>query len=201
MFFLMISSPVFSLSAIQHNKDYVVFFISQNKSQPPYLSLVFPSRGNNIDTRRIDAGVSQDIRQFRDILFHIIISPRKQVAQIVGKYLSGAYARFPAQRFHLSPDIAPVPGFPALCHKDRAGTDFLSADILSQNQLQLLGQEYLAAFSLAGHLRASPQDCVYSNKRKLADADACGADRLQGGFQTFFLLPSGCLHQFSVLFL
>ena len=49
----------------------------------------------------------------------------KQVAQIVGKYLSGAYARFPAQRFHLSPDIAPVPGFPALCHKDRAGTDFL----------------------------------------------------------------------------
>ena len=116
---------------------------------------MFPPRGNNIDTRRIDAGVSQDIRQFRDILFHIIISPRKQVAQIVGKYLSGAYARFPAQRFHLSPDITPVPGFPALCHKERAGTDLFSAHLFSKTQLPLMRPASLATFELRVHRRAS----------------------------------------------
>ena len=86
------------------------FYASDQKSELLYLALMLFPCGYRVDTCRIDAGVSEDIRELRDILLHIIIGPREQVAQVMRKDLSRLHACFLTQFFHFLPDIAPVPG-------------------------------------------------------------------------------------------
>lgn len=51
------------------------------------------SGGHNIDPGGINAAVSQDIRQLRNILLDAVKGPYKELPQIMGKDLGGIDAR------------------------------------------------------------------------------------------------------------
>ena len=63
---------------------------------------------SGVDSGGIHTGVSQDIRQVKYILMLLIISARKQVAEIVRKHLARIYSGFFAELLHHAPDIAAV---------------------------------------------------------------------------------------------
>lgn len=86
------SSAVFDFGALQHNEVYVVN--SNNQPHPLHPLLVFVSAGYDINAGGVDAGMAEDICEFRDILFYSVEYPSKQVAKIMQKNLFRRYSRF-----------------------------------------------------------------------------------------------------------
>ena len=156
------------------------FFSSFLYDQPHFFQLP-PVRGprlHRINASRVDAAVSQNVRQPDDILFQRVVGPGKEMAKIVGKYLALRHAGLPAQRLHIVPDIAPVQRLAVSGHKNRPGGDFLRPRVLQQRLPQLLRQEYGTVFPLIGHLRPAQPYGLHGKKPQLADPDAGGADAL-----------------------
>ena len=85
-----------------------LFPVSNHKLQPLNQPFMLHLCSHDIDTRRIDAAVPQDIRQLYDVLSHAVKGTRKQLPQIMRKHLAGLYPRLPADPFHLRPDTAAV---------------------------------------------------------------------------------------------
>ena len=52
-----------------------------------HLMAVLCAGGHDVDARRVDAAVAENICQFCNILLHTIESPGKEFPQIVGKHL------------------------------------------------------------------------------------------------------------------
>ena len=88
-----------------------------------HLVAVLCAGGHDVDARRVDAAVTENICQFCNILLHTIESPGKEFPQIVGKHLAGFYSGCLAEGFHLRPNIAPVQRLPVPGNKDRSRTD------------------------------------------------------------------------------
>ena len=63
---------------------------------------------SGVDSGSIHTGMSQDICEVKDILMLLIISARKQVAEIVRKHLARIYSGFFAELLLHAPDIAAV---------------------------------------------------------------------------------------------
>ena len=85
-----------------------------------HLVAVLCAGGHDVDARRVDAAVTENICQFCNILLHTIESPGKELPQIVGKHLAGFYSGCLAEGFHLRPNIAPVQRLPVPGNKDRS---------------------------------------------------------------------------------
>ena len=92
-----------------------------------HLVAVLCAGGHDVDARRVDAAVTENICQFCNILLHTIESPGKEFPQIVGKHLSRRYSRRFTQCLHIPPDIAPVQGISRPGGKYRPGGLFLSS--------------------------------------------------------------------------
>ena len=71
--------------ASPHNSNYVDFLYDQPKAFD--FSAVLGSGGHDIDSGGVDAAVSQNIRQLRNVLLDAIKGSGKELAQIVGKNL------------------------------------------------------------------------------------------------------------------
>ena len=81
---------------IQHNTVYVaaadlrrlfLFAISQDRVHGLHSAAVFRACADDINSRRVDTAVAENIRQFCDVLFDSVEHPCEQVAQIVRKDL------------------------------------------------------------------------------------------------------------------
>ena len=73
-----------------------------------HLMAVLCAGGHDVDARRVDAAVAENICQFFNILLHTIESPGKELPQIVGKHLVRIYVCLCTQPLHGRPDIAAV---------------------------------------------------------------------------------------------
>ena len=73
-------------------------------------ALVFRARFHDINSRRLDAGMTKQVRQLRDIFFEIVERPGKQVAQVVGEYFLPRHVGAAAQGFEQLPDRDPAAG-------------------------------------------------------------------------------------------
>ena len=69
---------------------------------------MFRSGGHDVDARRVDAAVTEQVRQLCNILFHLIKSPGKELSQIVRKHFVRIYVCLRTQPLHGRPDIAAV---------------------------------------------------------------------------------------------
>lgn len=85
----------------QHNSNYVVFPFLYYQTQPLDLSAVLGAGGHNIYSGGINAAVSQNVRQFRNIFLDAIKGSGKELAQVMGKDLGGIYLGRMAQPLHL----------------------------------------------------------------------------------------------------
>ena len=61
------------------------------------------SGGHNIDSCGIDAAVTQNVCQLRNILLNAVEGPGEQFPQIMGKYFGGIHLRGLTQPLHLGP--------------------------------------------------------------------------------------------------
>ena len=80
---------------------------------------------HDINSCRLDAGMTEQVRQFRDIFFEVVKCPRKQVPQVVGEHLGGRYPRRRANGLHLRPDLLSGQSLPVSGEKYLAGNGFL----------------------------------------------------------------------------
>ena len=101
-----------------------------NQPQPFDLSAVFGAGGHNIDPGGINAAVSQDIRQLRNVLLDPVKSPGKELAEVMGKYLGWIDTRCLTQPLHLCPDIASVQWLTIFRNEDNTVLDARSFGII-----------------------------------------------------------------------
>ena len=86
--------------------------------------------GHDVDARRVDAAVTENICQFCNILLHTIESPGKEFPQIVGKHLVRIYVCLRTQPLHGRPDIAAVHRLAGPGTEDMPAFDSRAAHIL-----------------------------------------------------------------------
>ena len=121
---------------IQHNRYYVVFFetmlSSQNQPHTVHFSLIFHTAAHGINTRRVDAGMSQNIGQSNDILPHPVKDAGKQMPQVMRKHLGHSDMRGRAKRFHRAPNSGTVDRIAVPCHKYHTGAKTAFHNITQQ---------------------------------------------------------------------
>ena len=86
--------------------------------------------------------------------------------------------RFPAQFFHVSPDIASIHWTSALCYKHMPFLYAMVFGISKQYSLQFFRQKNNSTFSFAIYFRTPFSQCFYCNKLQLWDTDSCRTYRL-----------------------
>ena len=80
---------------------------------------------DQVDPGRFNGGVPQQIGQFCDVLAGTVKNRRKQMPQVVGKYLGRLNSRASAQALQFRPDLPAIQLSPAFGTKDRTGSGFL----------------------------------------------------------------------------
>ena len=95
-------------------------------------SAVLRSGGDDVNACGIDRAVSEDIRQFGDILFNAVERAGEQMAEIVREDLRGADPRLSAKTFHLAPDGRAVDRSAGLRDKNASRSYFLLRTISEQ---------------------------------------------------------------------
>ena len=153
---------------------------------------VLGAGGADVDARGVDAAVSQQVGQLRQILVQPVERPGEQVAEVMGKHLLVGDTGGAAQRLHLPPDVAAIQRCAGAGDKHGAAGDAALLDVAQQLILQAGGQDHPAGLALAaddGHATAGG---LGGDGGQLADADTGGADRLQHQRQTgAACLPGG----------
>ena len=95
-----------------------------------HLVAVLCAGGHDVDARRVDAAVTENICQFCNILLHTIESPGKEFPQSVGKHLVRIYVCLRTQPLHGRPDIAAVHRLAGPGTEDMPAFDSRAAHIL-----------------------------------------------------------------------
>lgn len=85
---------------------------------------------HGVDSRGVDAGVPQQIREARHIFMCGIMRHGEQMPQIVRKNFFFGNARRRAELFHFRPDIAAIQRRPASRNENTAAVDMLLPHIL-----------------------------------------------------------------------
>ena len=137
------------------------------------------ARFHNIDPRRLDAGMTKQVGQLRDVFFEVIERPREQVPQVVGEYLARGYFGPLAQRLEQLPDRHAAKRFAYAGQEYRAGVDAVFLAPLLQPMAELGRQQDLAAFALAADRRLAAADGLGRDILQLGYPDAGRADRLE----------------------
>ena len=90
---------------------------------------MLPPAGHEIDAGRLDGGMSQHIRQPGNVPASPVKGGCKQMAKIVGEYLTGGHTRIFAELLHLRPDLPTAQTFSALRAEYFAGGDFFMPSV------------------------------------------------------------------------
>ena len=80
---------------------------------------------DDVDARRIDTAVSQDIREPRDVFLYAVKGSREQVPQIVREHLFGVDVRILAQLLHIPPYIGTTDRLSVFRDENGTGRYFL----------------------------------------------------------------------------
>lgn len=86
----------------------------------------------NINSRRINAAVSEDVGKLGDILFYAVKHPREKVAQVMRKDLFWVDVCLPAQGFHLAPNVCAAYRFSRSRYKNHAVFNILLRRVTEQ---------------------------------------------------------------------
>ena len=162
-----------------HNRNYVVFFRLDHQPQPLDLLPMFCSGGHDIDSRRVDTAMPQDVCQLCNILLNAVKGPCKQFAQVMGKDLAGFYCGRLTERLHLRPDITPIQRLSASRHKDRPCSDTASPGIFQQQPAQLSRQEDGTDLAFAAHCDLPSFYGFHCKKAQFRHANAGAANGFQ----------------------
>ena len=107
---------------------------SYDEAEEFYLTLMLRAALHDINSRGINAGVTQQVRQFRYVLLHPVERHGEQVAEVMGKYLASVDAGGFAQSLKLLPDVGAVQGLSGSGNKHGTGCDV---------RLFAVGQQFL----------------------------------------------------------
>ena len=143
---------------------------------------------HQIDPRRLDAGMSQQVRQLHDIPADPVPGHREQMPQVMRKPLRWLHPRFPAQRLHLLPDLAAGNPFPLPRQKDLPRPDPLLFRVSQQLLAQLPRQEDRPDLPFQRDFRPSALQGLHGDIFHLRYPDPRGADGLHQ--QSRALLPT-----------
>ena len=144
-----------------------------------HLVAVLCAGGHDVDARRVDAAVTENICQFCNILLHTIESPGKEFPQIVGKHFVRIYVCLRTQPLHGRPDIAAVHRLAGPGTEDVTAFDPRAAHVLQQDVLQSPGNQNASHLILARDGDFSGSDSLHRKILQLGYADSRGAERLQ----------------------
>ena len=144
-----------------------------------HFALMLCARRYDIDAGRIDACVSENVCEPRNVLFNRVKGSCEQVPEVVRKDLTRRHVRIFAQRLHFPPDIVSADRSSAPCDEYRSRIAFLLLDVAKQFLLQLGNDENAAVLALAAHDSLSLMQCLDRDILQLAHADAAAADRLR----------------------
>ena len=85
---------------------------------------MFRRARDEVNARRLNARMAQNIRELDDVLVRAIKRRRKQVTQIMREDLPCIHTRAGSQLFHFRPNLISRHGLAAFGAKDRAGGGF-----------------------------------------------------------------------------
>ena len=134
--------------------------------------------GDEVDARRFDARVAENVRKLDDVLVGAVKRRRKQVAQVVREDLLRVHARAFAEFFHLRPDLITGHCIAAFGAKDRAGNGFLPRGKFEQLAAEFGGQQNGADLAFERDLGLAVFGGLDGDVLHLADANTGGADGL-----------------------
>ena len=164
-----------------------------------HLVAVLCAGGHDVDARRVDAAVTENICQFCNILLHTIESPGKELPQIVGKHLVRIYVCLRTQPLHGRPDIAAVHRLAGPGTEDMPAFNPRAAHVLQQDVLQPPGNQNASRLILARDGDFSGLNSLHREILQLGYADSRGAERLQQQPQPLIFPGSVQKPQVSVL--
>ena len=98
---------------------------------------MLPACRHYINTGRINAAMSQNVRQSGYVLFHTVKCTCEQLSQIVWEYFCRAYPGSVAEPFHCRPDIASVYSVPFACPENHSLSYAVSGGKIQQLAAQL----------------------------------------------------------------
>ena len=118
---------------------------------------------HDINSCRLDAGMTEQVRQFRDIFFEVVKCPRKQVPQVVGEHFTGRHLCLFTKGLHLRPNLFSGKPCAVSGEEHLAGDGLLFFGILQQLPAQLVGQQDGAYLALQGDFRFSKMEGLYGD--------------------------------------
>ena len=134
--------------------------------------------GDEVDARRFDARVAEDVRKLDDVFVGAVKRRREQVAQIVRKDLPCIHTRAGSQLSHFRPNLISRHGLAAFGAKDRAGSGFLPRGKFEQLAAKLGRQQNGTDFTFQSNFGLAVFGGLNRDLLHLADANTGGADGL-----------------------
>lgn len=134
---------------------------------------------HDINSCRLDAGMTEQVRQFRDIFFEVVKCPRKQVPQVVGENFLPGHIGALAQGFEQFPDRYAAQRLANTGKKHRTGMNAVFLAPTGQAVAELSGQQDLPAFAFAADRRLVPADGFCRDKLQFRHTGTGGAKRFQ----------------------
>lgn len=125
---------------------------------------MFGAGADDIDSRRVDAAVTENVGELGDVLFYSVENTSKQMPQVVRKHLVRIDVRFHAQRLHIPPDIRPADRLAAARDEDTTRFDPLLRCIAEQFLLQFTDDEHLARFAFTRNRRFTTLGGFYGDE-------------------------------------
>ena len=89
-----------------------------DKTHAFHFATVLDARRNDIDARRVDACMSENIRKLGNVLFETVKGAGKKVSEIVREDLRRRNMGACAQPFHFTPNGGSTNGHPVFIYKD-----------------------------------------------------------------------------------
>ena len=131
-----------------------LFRYSDDKAELFQLPLMLRAALHDINSRGVDAGVSEQVGQLCDVFLHPVERDGEQVAEVMGEHLAAVYARVVAQSLKLLPDVGAVQGLSVFGDEHGSGRDVRLFAVGQQFLAQALRDEDDAPLALAVHGRA-----------------------------------------------
>ena len=147
---------------------------------------------DDIDPRRIDTAVTENVCELGDVLLNTVKHTGEQVAQVVWKHLIRIDVRFLAQRFHIPPDIRPADRLATARDEDTARFDPLLRCVAEQFLLQVAHDKHRARFALAGNRRFAALCSFHGDELQFANAYRCRRSFAGSDKGARCVLPSQC---------
>ena len=169
------------------------------QTQTAYHFLMLSVAFHDIDPRRIDAGMTEQIRQA--LRYHGSDDKKrggKQMAQIMRKYLFSVHLRRTAKMLHLCPDIGTVHRISVFGHENRSVCNPFFSAVSAQRPAEFFCQQHRALLPLAVHLRSARFQRTRRDKTQLGNAYTGSADCLKNKIKSAFSRIPGCLQETEI---